>query len=68
MTVELSKLQSAKVEGKMELEEKLSTTLELLGERTERVMELELDIEEMKQVYRSQVQELVDQLVEGKKR
>ncbi|KAK9466594.1 TATA element modulatory factor 1 TATA binding-domain-containing protein [Lipomyces arxii] len=38
------------------------TTLELLGEKTERVNELADDVQDMKMMYRQQIQELVEQL------
>lgn len=37
---------------------RLAACLELLGEKEERVFELQADIQEMKDVYQTQVQEL----------
>jgi TATA element modulatory factor len=53
----------------MSLNEQLQTLqknhdvmLELLGEKTERVHELEQDIVEMKEVYRTQIEELLSKV------
>ena len=45
-----------------ELEQKYLMSLEVLGEKTERVEELQQDIREMKEVYKAQVQELIDEV------
>jgi polyhydroxyalkanoate synthesis regulator phasin len=42
--------------GLREMEERYDTTLEMLGEKTERVEELEGDVRDLKKIYR----ELVD--------
>lgn len=63
--------QKAKAENQhlMSLNEQLQTLqknhdvmLELLGEKTERVHELEQDIVEMKEVYRTQIEELLSKV------
>ncbi len=47
-----------------DLQARYSAALEMLGEKTEQVSELQADIADMKQVYRDQVQELVQLLDE----
>ncbi|KAK9477132.1 TATA element modulatory factor 1 TATA binding-domain-containing protein [Lipomyces japonicus] len=49
----------AKVE---ELALREQTTLELLGEKTERVNELQDDVQDLKTMYRQQIQELIEQI------
>ncbi|KAK9364990.1 TATA element modulatory factor 1 TATA binding-domain-containing protein [Lipomyces kononenkoae] len=54
---------SAELENQMhELQLREQTTLELLGEKTERVNELENDVADLKMMYRQQIQELVEQI------
>lgn len=45
-----------------ELEDKYNTVLVILGEKTERVTELEADVSEAKEVFKAQLEELVKQL------
>lgn len=45
-----------------EQEQKYGTALELLGERNERVDQLEEDIVEMKQIFHEQISMMADQL------
>ncbi|KAK9463404.1 TATA element modulatory factor 1 TATA binding-domain-containing protein [Lipomyces oligophaga] len=45
-----------------ELEEREQTMLELLGEKTERVNELQDDVADLKSMYRQQIQELIEQV------
>ncbi|KAK9235595.1 TATA element modulatory factor 1 TATA binding-domain-containing protein [Lipomyces kononenkoae] len=47
-----------------ELRSREQTTLELLGEKTERVTELENDVADLKMMYRQQIQELIEQINE----
>ena len=43
------------------------TTLELLGEETEQVEELQDDVDELKSMYRQQIQELIEKINENGK-
>lgn len=59
----------------VELEEKVKTlegreqtTLEMLGEKSEQVNELKADVEDLKAMYRQQVEQLVDQLAAANKK
>ncbi|CAG8541179.1 307_t:CDS:10, partial [Scutellospora calospora] len=45
-----------------DLNERYDTALELLGEKTEKVEELQADIQDMKDAYRSQITDLIAQL------
>jgi len=45
-----------------EQEQRHDTALELLGERNERVDQLEADIAEMKQIFHEQISMMADQL------
>ncbi|RIA84042.1 TATA element modulatory factor 1 TATA binding-domain-containing protein, partial [Glomus cerebriforme] len=49
-----------------ELNERYQITLELLGEKTEQVEELQADIKDMKDVYRNQITELAAELEKSK--
>ncbi len=42
-----------------ELKARHATALEILGEKTERVQEMELDIREMKEIFHQQLQDLM---------
>ena len=44
------------------VEERLAVALEMLGERSERISELEADIADMKMAYRRQTEELLERL------
>jgi DnaJ-domain-containing protein 1 len=47
-----------------ELKERHQTTLIILGEKSERIEELQHDIDDMKEAYREQLQELLQRLGE----
>ncbi|KAJ3036630.1 hypothetical protein HDV00_002526 [Rhizophlyctis rosea] len=53
--------------GRADLERRYNAALELLGEKTEQVEELQADINDMKQAFRAQVQELLAEVDELKK-
>ncbi|KAK9447798.1 TATA element modulatory factor 1 TATA binding-domain-containing protein [Limtongia smithiae] len=58
---------SESTELKKQIEEmrvREQTTLELLGEKTERVNELQDDVQDLKQMYRQQIQELIEKINE----
>jgi hypothetical protein len=48
------------------LEVREQTTLEMLGERSELVQELRADVDDLKTMYRQQIEELVDRLAKAK--
>ncbi|KAG0321805.1 hypothetical protein BG000_003098 [Podila horticola] len=74
VTMELEELQSlaAKVPGLEQelhlLQERHKAALEMLGERTEEVQELRADIIDVKDAYRDQINELLSQLEESRRR
>lgn len=49
-------------ENAKDLQLRYDNVLVLLGEKTERLEELKLDIEEMKLAYRNQIEELVEKM------
>ncbi|KAI8324797.1 hypothetical protein GQ54DRAFT_255850 [Martensiomyces pterosporus] len=65
MSVEVEKLRGANAHQQVlvseldELKRRHATALEMLGEKTEEVMELQADINEMKEVYKQQLQEIL---------
>jgi len=46
----------------MELSHRYNTALELVGEKTEEVEEARADLQDMKQLYRTQVSDLLQQI------
>lgn len=50
------------------LEDREKTTLEMLGEKSEQVNELKADVDDLKTMYRQQVEQLADQLAEASKK
>ncbi|KAJ3046395.1 TATA element modulatory factor 1 [Rhizophlyctis rosea] len=63
----INKLQESE-QGKADLERRYNGALELLGEKTEQVEEMQADINDMKQAFRAQVQELLAEVEELKNR
>jgi hypothetical protein len=59
---ELGSVESLK-QQRQELERKVDVALELLGERNERIEQLEDDIVDMKRIFREQLEECAQQLV-----
>lgn len=51
-----------------ELEKREKVALEMLGEKAERVEELKADVEDMKEMYRTQIEELIEQLAKAMKK
>lgn len=51
-----------------ELENREKVALEMLGEKAERVEELKADVEDMKEMYREQIESLIDQLTKANKK
>lgn len=49
--------------GRCVFQEKVLTLLELLGERNERVEQLDLDCQEMRAVYKDQISALADHVI-----
>lgn len=63
LTAESKATAEADAERLLRLEERLAVALEMLGERTERILELEADIADMKIAYRRQTEDLLERLI-----
>ncbi|KAI3643979.1 hypothetical protein MP228_010143 [Amoeboaphelidium protococcarum] len=61
-----TQLQQQQSQAFKDLELQYNLALELVGEKTERIEELQADIEDMKVAYRTQLNDLIDQLQELK--
>ncbi|KAI3629744.1 hypothetical protein MIR68_011179 [Amoeboaphelidium protococcarum] len=61
-----TQLQQQQSQAFKNLEQQYNLALELVGEKTERIEELQADIEDMKVAYRTQLNDLIDQLQELK--
>lgn len=51
-----------------ELENREKVALEMLGEKAERVEELKADVEDMKEMYREQIESLIDRMTKVNKK